>query len=168
MNSWRSIELSAWTPPLMTLSIGTGSVVASAPPRWRKSETPGVGRRGLRVRERDTEDRVRAEPSLVRRPVELDEAPVERLLIHDVETADRVGDLAVDVRDRLRDALAAPRRAAVAQLDRFVHSGRRAGRDDRAAAVDLHFDSRVAARVEDLAGVDVANLGHSVCSLAWS
>ncbi len=40
MNSCRSIELSACTPPLITFSIGTGSVVASSPPRWRKSETP--------------------------------------------------------------------------------------------------------------------------------
>src|SRR5579884_51296 len=57
--------------------------------------------------ERDAEDRVRAEPALVRRPVELDEAAVERLLVHDVEPADRRGDLAVHVGDGPADALAA-------------------------------------------------------------
>ena len=33
MNSCRSIEFSACAPPLITFSIGTGSVVASSPPR---------------------------------------------------------------------------------------------------------------------------------------
>src|SRR5437764_921589 len=41
MNSCRSIELSACMPPLITFSIGTGSVAAPAPPRCRKSLTPG-------------------------------------------------------------------------------------------------------------------------------
>ena len=40
MNSCRSIEFCAWTPPLITFSIGTGSVTAPSPPRWRNSETP--------------------------------------------------------------------------------------------------------------------------------
>ena len=40
MNSCRSIEFAACTPPLITFIIGTGNVVASSPPRWRKSETP--------------------------------------------------------------------------------------------------------------------------------
>ena len=40
MNSCRSIELSAWTPPLITFIIGTGSVAASSAPRYRKRETP--------------------------------------------------------------------------------------------------------------------------------
>ena len=33
MNSWRSIELCACTPPLMTFIIGTGSVARRPPPR---------------------------------------------------------------------------------------------------------------------------------------
>jgi hypothetical protein len=41
----------------------------------------GLGRGRLRRRERDAEDRVRAEAALVRRPVELDEPPVEPLLV---------------------------------------------------------------------------------------
>ena len=49
-----------------------------------------VGRGGLRGRERDAEDRVRAEPALVRRAVELDQRAVERLLVGRVEPDDRV------------------------------------------------------------------------------
>ena len=48
--------------------------------------------------------------------------------------AQLVGDLAVDVADRVRDALAAVAVAAVAQLDRLVLAGRRAGRDGRPTA----------------------------------
>ena len=32
MNSWKSMELSAWAPPLMTFIMGTGSTWALAPP----------------------------------------------------------------------------------------------------------------------------------------
>ena len=35
MNSWTSMLLSAWTPPLMTFIIGTGSTWASVPPTYR-------------------------------------------------------------------------------------------------------------------------------------
>jgi hypothetical protein len=64
--------------------------------------------------ERDAEDRVRAEARLVRRAVELDERAVEALLVRRVAAGDRLGDLAVDVLDRLGDALAAERRATIA------------------------------------------------------
>jgi hypothetical protein len=40
MNSWRSIEFAACAPPLITFSIGTGSVAAASPPRWRYSGSP--------------------------------------------------------------------------------------------------------------------------------
>ena len=70
------------------------------------------------------------------------------------------------VLDRARDALAAPGLAAVAQLDRLVLAGRGAGGDRRAAErarleLDVDLDGRVAARVEDLAGVDAARSGSS-------
>src|SRR5438067_4203536 len=118
----------------------------------------GVRRRSLRGRERDAEDRVRAEPALVRRPVELDEAPVERFLVTRVETAYGSRDLAVDVCERLRDALAAPLLAAVAQLERLVHAGRRAGGNGRAPRRsrrerDLALDRRVGPGVQALAPV---------------
>ena len=72
-----------------------------------------------------------------------------------------------------RHALAAVRVAAVAQLDRLVDAGGGAGRDGRPAgrarpSDDLHLDGRVAAGVEDLAGVDAGDAAHSTLSLARS
>ena len=67
---------------------------------------------------------------------------------------------------RLADALAAPTAlVAVAQLDRLVRAGRSARRNRRAAhaaVVQGHvdFDGRIAAAVEDLAGVNIDNGGH--------
>jgi hypothetical protein len=40
MNSCSSIELSACAPPLITFSIGTGSIAAPSPPRNRYSGCP--------------------------------------------------------------------------------------------------------------------------------
>ena len=86
---------------------------------------------------------------------------------------DRRGDLALDVRDRRRHALAAVRLAAVAELDRLVDAGRGARRHggpaERAGLEpDVDLDGRVPARVEDLAGVDVGDRGHCSVSLARS
>ena len=77
--------------------------------------------------------------------------------VHPVELGrDPVGDVA----DRRQHALAAVAGlVAVAQLDRLVGAGRRAGRHgrppDRAVAEDdVDLDRGVAARIEDLAGID--------------
>src|SRR5207244_3969778 len=160
MNSCRSIELSAWTPPLITFSIGTG------PAKKREDRDRPFGRRGLRGRQRDTEDRVRAESALVRRPVKLDQGAVEPGLVEGIAAADGLGDLAVDVGDRLGDALAAVGLAAVSELNRFVHPGRRPrrhrGATQRAgieANVDL--DGRIASRVENLARVAAFDGAHA-------
>ncbi len=40
MNSWKSMELSACTPPLSTFIIGTGSTCALAPPTYRYRGSP--------------------------------------------------------------------------------------------------------------------------------
>ena len=127
-----------------------------------------VGRCRLRRGERDTENGVRAEATLVRRSVELDQHAIEVGLVHPVDPLHGVGDLAVDVGDRRRDALAVPRVAAVAQLDRLVHAGRRTGRDDRPAepARDhLDLDGRIPTGVQNLPGV---NLRDHSRSFAWS
>ena len=77
-----------------------------------------------------------------------------------------VGDLAVDRLDRLVDALAAPAAlVAVAQFDRLVRAGRRARRHRRAAEAavlqqHIDLDRRIAAAVEDRAGVEVDDCGH--------
>src|SRR4029078_3522056 len=84
-------------------------------------------------RERDTQDRVRAEAPLVRGAVEVDQRLVEAALVAGVEAAHRLGDLAVDVAHRLGHALATPLLAAVAQLEGLVYAGRRAGRNCRPA-----------------------------------
>ena len=134
---------------------------------------PLIGGRCLRSRKRDAEDRVRAEPALVRRPVELDHGAVEPGLVEGVATTDRIGDLPVDVGDRLGDALAAVGVAAVAELDRFVHP-RRCPRRHRGAAkragieVNVDLDGRIPSRVEDLARVDAFDRAHASVSLARS
>jgi hypothetical protein len=123
------------------------------------------GRR-LGPRERQAEDRVRAEPRLVGSAVELDHRAVERFLVRGVEAVHRLRELAVHVRDSPRYPLAAPRLAAVAQLDRLELARGGSGRDSRTARrpglqehVDL--DRRVPAGVEDLATVDLLDAAQS-------
>ena len=151
---------------MTTFIIGTGSTWAlrAADPAVQRQLGVGGGR--LRDRERDAEDGVCAEARLGRRPVELDHRDVDLALLARVHPADAVGDLAVDVRDGAGDALAEPRVAAVAQLDRLVLAGRRAGRhggrpERTRLEADLDLDGRVAARVEHLAGVDVDDRAHA-------
>ena len=86
----------------------------------------GVGRGGLRHRQRDAEDRVGAEPALVRGAVELDHRPVQGALLGP-RALQGGGDLAVDVRDRRGDPLAGPGVPPVAQLDGLELAGRGAG-----------------------------------------
>ena len=125
----------------------------------------GLTRRRLRNRQRGPEDGVRAEAGLRGRAVELDEQAVDSPLVVCVEADQRVGDLAVDVADRPRDALPEPGVAAVAELDRLVLAGRGAGRHQRHAErtgleADLDLDGRVAPRVEHLPAVDVDDRSH--------
>ena len=105
MNSWKSTELSACAPPFKTFIIGTGSTdgapVAGELGDVRVERLAGVGGGSAGRGERDAQDRVRSQPRLVRGAVQIDHRPVERLLIGRVGAAKRVGDLAVDVRDRL-------------------------------------------------------------------
>ena len=131
-----------------------------------KERLPRVCRRRLRRRERDAEDRVRAEPALVRGAVELDQPAVESGLLRRLHAEDGAADLAACVRDRLRDALAAPGRVAVAQLDRLVHARRRSRRNrgpTRGTRLEPHvdLDGRVPPRIEDLSGQHVGDAGHS-------
>jgi hypothetical protein len=128
--------------------------------------------RCLRDRERDTEDRVGAEPALVRRAVEVDQPPVQRGLVERVEACDLGPDLG-HVGDRPGDALAAPLRAAVTQLDRLVHTCRsprgNGGAPERAGLeLDVHLDRGIPPRVEDPAAAHVLDRAHPVSSLARS
>ena len=121
--------------------------------------------RGLGAGQADTEHGIGAEPTLVRRAVEVDQGAVNCQLIGGVEARQRIEDLAIDRADRLAHAAAAIALAAISLLDRLMRSGRGARRDRRSsrrAAVerDLDLDGRVAAAVEDLAGVNVGDSGH--------
>ena len=79
----------------------------------------------LRDRERAAEDRVGTESALRRRPVELDQDAVDLALLVRLDADECPGDLAVDVRDGVEDALAEIEVAvAVAELDRLVLAGR--------------------------------------------
>ncbi len=128
--------------------------------------------RGLRMGrgERHAEDRVRAESRLVRGAVERDQRIVERLLAGRIHSMHGRGDLAVDVRHRARDALAAPRLSAVAQLGR-LELARGGARGHRRVAVcaraqaDLDLHRRVASAVEDLTGVHPLDLAHAARAL---
>ena len=165
MNSWKSTALSACAPPLSTFIIGTGSTCAVSPPEVAPQRQALLGGRGVRGGQRHRQQRVGAQPRLVRRPVERDQHPVQRRLAGRVLAADGGGDLPVDVVDRPRDALAEPVRAAVAQLGGLELARRRARRHRGPAPrpglqAQLHLDGRIAAAVEDLAGVHVLDLAH--------
>ena len=110
--------------------------------------------------QRDAEQRVGAKAALVRRPVKHDQQTVEARLVKRVEACHRLGDLGVHVRDRVQHPLpAVARLVAVAQLDRLVGTGGRAGGNYRATPspagkAHLDLDRGVAARIKDLAPVD--------------
>ena len=129
-----------------------------------------LGRR-LGDRHRHGEQRVRAEPRLVLRPVEVDQRPVDEALLRGVEAHDRLGDLGVDVLDRLQHALAAVAGlVAVAQLERLARAGRgarRHGRPSDHARFEQHvgLDRRVAPRIEDLPRHDIDDGAHAARTL---
>ena len=131
----------------------------------------GLGRGRAGDRERDAEDRVGAEPGLVRGAVEVAHGPVDRALLVRARPGERPGDLVVDVADGLLDSLAAPGLAAVAQLGGLELAGRGAGRHRGAAAGavlehDVDLDGRIAAAVENFAADDVDDGGHAVAGVA--
>ena len=122
MNSCRSSEFCACAPPL--IDVQHRHRKHRAPPRRRASGRAGRPASAAAARaaaSEHAEDRVRAEPALVRRAVEGDERLVERALVGRVEPGER---RRRSRRSRSRPpcatALAAVLGAAVAQLDRLV------------------------------------------------
>ncbi len=106
--------------------------------------------------QRDAEQGVGAEATLVLGSVDLDQLRIEGALGADVESAEGVRELAVDVADRAEDAEAAEAVAAVTKLDGLVGAGRASrgdvGAPGRAAfELDVDPDGRKAAAVEYLA-----------------
>ncbi len=120
----------------------------------------------FRHRHRHRKQRIGAEPRLVLGAVEFDQRAVEEGLLVRLETHHRLGDLGVDVLDRLQHTLAeVASPVAVTQLNRLARSGRGARRHRGAAhdaGLEQHvaFDGRVAARIEDLAADQVNDGTH--------
>ncbi len=89
MNSWKSRSFEACLPPLIRFTSGTGRTCALAF-RCAVQRRPGHAAPRPRGGERDAEDRVRAEPRLVRRAVELDQRRVELALLGERTADERV------------------------------------------------------------------------------
>ena len=113
MNSWKSTELSAWAPPLSTFIIGTGSSVGS--PLAVDAAEVAVERLARSRRRRpcaaaSETPRIALAPSRPLFGVPSSSISVRSIAAWSVGVGARsaVGDLAVDVGDRLADALAAP------------------------------------------------------------
>lgn len=135
-------------------------------------EAGGLGG-GLRHREGHAEDGVGAEVGLVRGAVELDELLVDEALVVGLVADEGLVDLVVDEGHGLLDALAEVTVTAVTQLVGLVDTGGGTrgdvGTADAAVLQEhLDLDSRVTARIEDLAGDDLHDFGHvSVSLLGW-
>ena len=116
--------------------------------------------------QRNAKDRIRTQLLLVRCAVELAEHAVDADLIQRVGPDQLVGDLFVDVGDRLQDAFAKEDLlVAVAELPGLVDAGartaRHGGRADRAVVErDVDLDGGIAAAIKNLASVDVNNHAH--------
>ena len=114
--------------------IGTGSTRAAVAAEVAEERHAGVGRGGLRDRQRDAEHRVRAEPRSCSACRRARSGAVDRRLV-DARPGRRAPGRGPPL--TLRTALRARPcrrsvRVAVTQLDRFVLSGRRAGGHCRA------------------------------------
>ncbi len=122
--------------------------------------------------QRDAKNGIGAILALVGGGIELTHELVDAYLVESVPARQLEGQRLVDVLDRGEHALAAVALlVAVAQLHRLVHSGRRTGRNSRAAnrspgQQDLNLYRRVAPRVEDLSRDDgVDQRGHGLILL---
>ncbi len=132
--------------------------------RARQSGTPVAAARARAAAIDTPDDGVGSEPGFVIGAVELDQRTVELGQICERPSTDRLGNLAVDVRDRLEDALAPVAGSVpVTELDCFARAGRSArwhpGARDGAVA-ERHGDrqGRVAPGIENLDGFDACHV----------
>ena len=128
------------------------------------------GRRRLRHRQRHPENGIGAQPPLVPGAVKLDHRPVNGDLIPRIHAAQPLGDLAIDSRHCLGDALAMITIGIIiAQLDGLMRAGGGAGGHGGAppASVlenDIDFNGGIAAAVENFAAMDADDAGHGLSS----
>ena len=113
----------------------------------------------------DADDGVRAQPRLVRRPVQVDHGLVDQALVVDLVAEQFRLDLVDDVLDRPGHPLAAVFRAAVPELDGLEGAGRGSARharpgDGPVIERDLDLEGRVAPGIQDLPGMDRFYGGH--------
>ena len=156
--------------------LGVGAPVQHVQHRYRQRVRIGaahgpeerdlqVVRHRLGASQRDGQRGVGPQPTLVGRPVQVDQREVDRPLVEGVQAAECTGDLAVDVGHRVLHALAPEAAAPVAELDCLTDAGRCPGGSDgtpAGAGVEQHlgFHGRVATRVENLAPDHVLNGAH--------
>ena len=113
----------------------------------------------------DADDRVRAQPRLVRRPVQVDQRLVDQPLVIGLVPEQFRLDLVDDALDRPSHPLAAVLRAAVPQLDGLEGAGGRPARypgPPNGAVVERYLDLKggVPPGIQDLPGMDRFNRGH--------
>ena len=127
--------------------------------------------RGLGHRHRNTENRIRTKVLLGRAAIEREHRGIDRRLLGRTVTKERRSDLVVHVVDGLEHTLSKEALlVAVAKLNSFMLTGRCSRRNRRAAdgtavQLDIDFNSRIAARVDDFAAADFNNGGivHGAC-----
>ena len=111
----------------------------------------------MRIGQRNSKQRVRAEPILVRRAVEFDQFFVEASLIGRIKAMQSAGDCFVNIAHRIAYAFACITfLVAIAQFPRFVFARAGATRHSGAAKcaaiqIDIYFDCWVAARIKNFA-----------------
>ena len=169
MKSWTSTRRPAWAPPPKIWISGSGSTAPSRAAEMAPERHARRGRGGVGHGHRGRDQRVAAEPRLVRRAVERDQRagrppPGRRRPCRRAPGRSRASTAATAP----RTSWPPKRRAAVAQVDRLAGARRGAGRRDGApgrAAGERHLDldGRPAARIPDAAAVHARDggFGHA-------
>ena len=148
------------------VGVGAAEVGVKREPRGGRGRAGGC--------QAHAQDCVGAELALVGGAVGGDKGRVNGALVTGVNAQDGLARLAIHVGDGLLDTLALVTSAVtVAKLDGLELAGRCAGGDNRPAKAavgerDLGLDRGVAARVKDLACVDLLNRAHDVPPFVWS
>ena len=122
-----------------------------------------MGSRGVRVGKADGQHGVGAKRGLVGRAIKINHESINGGLIKRVQAFERAGDFHVDMFNRLQHALATVFfLVTVAQFHGFIFAGASARRNGSApygciGKSDLTFDGWKAARVKNLAGMNMLN-----------